>query len=286
MGSNKFNAILAGILAVAASSTVRAADLLPPPPMMPEPVEFGGDWYLRGDVGVGMLNFDKTIARDVSSPSVPYNYRKIEDRIGDQVFVGGGIGYQVNSWLRFDVTGEYRTKADWTFTAQDLDSRPVGYNLTKGHFSSAVGLANAYIDLGTWHGITPFIGAGIGVAHHMFDSVSDQGLGAYTGGAAGTAGGFGIGRPKDTTELAWAVHAGVGYDVSHNLKLELAYRYLNMGSAETGVISCLPACPPANLKTAYKLKEVESHDFKIGMRWLLAGPVGYAHEPAPLMRRY
>ena len=63
MGSFKSLA-LAGVFAVAASATALAADMLPPPPPMPYgpapvPVEFGGGWYLRGDVGVGALDFDK-----------------------------------------------------------------------------------------------------------------------------------------------------------------------------------------------------------------------------------
>ena len=31
-------------------------------------------------------------------------------------------------------------------------------------------LANAYVDIGTWHGITPYVGAGIGGAHVKWDT--------------------------------------------------------------------------------------------------------------------
>lgn len=271
---------------VAAPSLVHAADLLPPPPpplLPPPPVEVGGNWYLRGDVGVGILDLRKTIAVDVSSPPIPYKYGAIQDQVGDQAFVGIGVGYQFNPWLRFDVTGEYRSKTDWRFAAEDLSYDTRGsYNLTTGKFSSVVGLANGYVDLGNWYGITPFVGAGVGFAHHMFGSVSDQGLGGY-------AGGFGYGKSKEKTNFAWAAHAGLSYAVTPNLKLELAYRYLNMGDAETGVVSCLPAC---DLKTVYRAKELESHDIKLGMRWMFGAPViaTAAYEPppmmAPLVRKY
>jgi opacity protein-like surface antigen len=269
---------------------VQAADLLPPPPMPmpPPPVEVGGGWYLRGDVGVGLTDLRKTIAADVSSPPMPYDYASIQDTVGDQIFVGAGVGYQFNPWLRFDVTGEYRSQAEWKFLAEDHTggSATGGYNVTSGKFSSVVALANGYIDLGTWYGVTPFVGAGVGVAHHMFGPVMDQGFGTY-------AGGIGHGPEKDKTNFAWAAHAGLSYAVSPNLKLEVAYRYLNMGTAETGVVGCLPSCA---LRTVYKAKDLESQDFKIGMRWMLGGPAiipapaPIAYEPppppAPIVRKY
>jgi opacity protein-like surface antigen len=284
MGSLKVYAGLAGFLAMAASTmTAHAADLLPPPPM-PEPVEFDtSGWYLRGDVGVGLLDFRRTDAFDRSSPPAPYDYARIQDHIGDQVFVGAGVGYQFNSWLRFDVTGEYRTQTDWRFVAEDRTGGAAGgFDLLTGKFSSVVGLANVYFDLGHWYGFTPFIGGGVGVAHHMFGSVTDEGLGLYTGGASGVAGGFGYAAPRDKTNFAWALHAGVGYDVSPNLKLEVAYRYLNMGDVRTGTVACIPGC---GLLTDYRLREVQSHDFKIGMRWMFAEPAP-APEMPPLIRKY
>jgi opacity protein-like surface antigen len=185
---------LARILTLAASVGVpglaHAADLLPPPPppLPPPPVDVGGGWYLRGDVGVGILDLRKTVVEDVSTPPIPYNYSAIQDHVGDQVFVGVGVGYQFNPWLRFDLTGEYRTKAEWRFVAEDLSyGTRGGYNLTAGKFSSVVALANGYVDLGNWYGVTPFIGAGVGFAHHMFGAVTDQGLGTYSGGFGRTA---------------------------------------------------------------------------------------------------
>jgi opacity protein-like surface antigen len=279
MGSFQFKTTIAGLLALASATTAQAADLLPPPPM-PAPVEVGGGWYLRGDVGVGSLDFKGSAAYDRSTPAQPYSYKTSQDTIGDQVFVGAGIGYQLNPWLRFDVTGEYRTAADWRFIAEDKSAGtiPDGYDLLTGKFSTVVGLANAYIDLGNWYGVTPFVGAGVGFAHHMFDSVTDQGLLAYNGG-------YGYGAPKDKTNFAWALHAGLGYDVTPNLKLELAYRYLNMGDAETGTVACLPTCA---IKTSYKVKEIDSQDIKIGMRWMFGGPVAPmpASYGAPIIRKY
>jgi opacity protein-like surface antigen len=294
MGSFQFKTTIAGLLALASATTAHAADLLPPPPM-PAPVEFGGGWYLRGDVGVGSLDFKGTTVTDASTPASPYDLKGIQNSVSDQVFVGAGIGYQLNPWLRFDVTGEYRTKTDWQYTDKGgqvcNDATGIcgyGYNISKGQFSSIVGLANAYFDLGTWYGITPFVGGGVGFAHHMFGNSFDIGAGSSTGAVTGVAGGFGMGPTHDQTSLAWAIHAGLGYDVTPNLKLELAYRYLNMGEAETGRVGCAGTCSSNSFGTIYKLKELESHDIKIGMRWILGGPVAPmpASYGAPIIRKY
>lgn len=287
MGRQTISATLAGCLALALSAgAAQAADLLGPSPSFePGPIaDVGGSWYLRGDVGVGFTDYGKTDIKTLVPGYPTTGYVGRQKELGDQVFLGAGVGYEFSSWLRFDVTGEYRTKSAWRYLEQDKNFGPANYNLTTGKMSSAVGLANAYFDLGTWYGLTPFVGAGVGIAHHMFDGVSDIGQGGY-------AGGIGIAKEKDTTKLAWALHAGLGYFVSPNLKLELAYRYLNMGDARAGTIVCqgtAASCGSPVLQTSYKLRDVDSHDFKIGMRWLLAGPVATAYEPAPppLVRKY
>ncbi|MFG5121222.1 outer membrane protein [Methylorubrum sp. POS3] len=261
----------------------QAADLLPPPPPPPplvETVDFAGGWYLRGDAGWGDLELRRTEAIDVSKPPTPYSYKAIQDKVGSQWFAGGGVGYQVNPWLRFDATGEYRFHAKWHLYAEDTTfPNTNGYNLTKGKFDSVVGLVNGYVELGTFFGVTPFFGAGVGVAHHMFGTANDYGFGAY-------AGGYGTGPAKDKTNFAWAAHAGIAYALSHNVKLELAYRYLNMGDAQTGIVTCGATC----LSTVYRVKEIDSHDVKFGLRYLLGAPAPLPPmdypAPGPLVRKY
>ncbi len=98
----------------ALSTATLAADLPPPlpPPVYRAPVnvEIGG-WYLRGDVGVGMQKFKEFQFNQTNAASGavwPASWRIDQRDIKDTFFVGGGIGYQWNNWLRFDFTGEYR----------------------------------------------------------------------------------------------------------------------------------------------------------------------------------
>lgn len=113
------------------------------------------------------------------------DFEVFHEDIKSTPFFGIGVGYQWNSWLRFDATGEYRGKS--LFIAQDLypggnGTFSVASNDDDGTFlpgtneytadiESWVGLANAYIDLPTVWCITPYVGGGIGVA-----SVSVLGL--------------------------------------------------------------------------------------------------------------
>ena len=91
--------------------------------------------------------------------------------------------------------------------------------------------------------------------------------------------------------FAWALMAGLSYDVTPNLKLDLGYRYLNMGRGTTGTINCL--CGVSF--PGFTIAGMASHDLKIGMRWMLndrpapvmaaAAPMP-APMPAPLVRKY
>jgi len=199
------------------------------------------------------------------------------------MFIGGGVGYAWNSWFRTDVTAEYRSDVKFKAVGSVLappTSAPNGrcFDLYDGDHNAIVVLANAYIDFGTWWCLTPFIGAGVGGAWHRTASVSDIGL------IAGGSSAFGITREDHSnTSFAWAVHAGVAYTVSPNFKVEFAYRYLNMGSADTSEVLCgASGCGVNNGPRAfYTLRDITSSDFKLGLRWML----NYEPPPPPLMRR-
>ena len=149
-----------------------------------------------------------------------------------------------------------------------------------------MGSANGYVDLGTWCGFTPYLGGGVGTAFHQVSGFTDIGAGT-------AAGGFGTAKDKNTTSLAWAAQAGVSYNVTPNFKVDVGYRYIDMGSAKSGTVVCenSPDCAGAT----YKVKDITSHDVKIGVRYLLGGavaaplpPLAPAYEPAPgpLVRKY
>jgi len=258
------------------SSVAFAADMpsiAPPPPMdyAPPPVEDFGEWYLRGDIGfsnqrVERLNNVLDVGNATSVQSLNFNTAG---------FYGLGVGYRVNNWFRADVTGEYRGNSQ--FFGTDRITYPGGigtdtYHATKNDW---VVLANAYVDLGTWWCITPFIGAGVGGARVAINGFTDQSIGA------GALPGLAFGDSVSKWNLAWAVHAGLAYKVAPNFTVELAYRYLDMGDGLTGDLRSFDGIN--NVNNPMTFKNVTSHDLKLGVRWNLESPPVYV--PPPLMRK-
>jgi opacity protein-like surface antigen len=251
-----------------------AADMpqLPPPqvvPMiMPAPVEVESAWYLRGDIGVG--NMQSTSIDYLPNPlNNPSNFTIQSVSLQDQVLFLVGVGYEFNNWLRFDATAEYRNKDSFVFWGGYTTACPNPFaqclDVYNGYISSWVFLANAYVDLFTWCGFTPFVGLGVGTAANTLAGFSDVGI--PTGGA-------GLGQNTTDWNLAWAIHAGFSYKINENLRLELAYRFLNMGSVEAP-INCIGGCNP----DSYRFHSLESQDLMLGFRWMFgAGPV-YVNQP-------
>jgi opacity protein-like surface antigen len=249
--------LMGAAAAALVSGTAFAADMpqpMPQPQMTYQPViveQPAGAWYLRGYVGVGITN--DVDFQYLQNPLNNSNFAIRHASLGDTTFFGGGIGYEYNNWLRFDVTAEYRTRtAVNAFGTYTLGGATFGdqYN---GFLRSTVFLANAYVDLGTWNCLTPFVGVGVGGAWNQFADLTDVGIGTS---------GNGIGRNSSQMNFAWALHAGLAYNVTQNLALEFAYRYLNYGSV-TDTIDCQGGCNP----DSYKLNNLVSQDFMLGMRW-------------------
>ena len=98
-------------------------------------------------------------------------------------FFGLGVGYKFNDWFRADVTGEYRGKANFHGSdTRAYSTAAQGVDNYSGSKSEWVFLANAYVDLGTWWCVTPYIGAGIGMANVRMIGFRDDGI-AFIGGA-------------------------------------------------------------------------------------------------------
>lgn len=287
MGSLKTFA-LSGVLALGASAAAHAADLAYAPPPPPEPLGLKGTIssgiYLRGDIGVGVESISKYSQDD----TVQFGGSFFGAAKSNATFFGGvGIGYRFNNWLRADITGEYRGAGQ--IGVNDIVYNPFNNgnqtNTYKGNLTSLVTLFNGYIDLGTWNCLTPYIGGGIGFANNRIEGLTDQGvlLGNFVGSTLGTA------SSGSKTGLAWALMAGVGYEVNKNLTLEFGYRYLNLGDARSGRI--MNAFNSENY-APLKAKDIDSHDFRIGMRWNFGDPnccgtpepVAYA--PQPTVRKY
>jgi opacity protein-like surface antigen len=269
----------AGLFALLATAASAADMPYPQPPIYAPPIEeySASGWYLRGDIGMTNQSVGKMHQRleDVVSETFDYRSKSFD---ASPLF-GLGIGYQWNNWLRFDVTGEYRSRANLHATAFGNQGSVDDFHGSKSEFTA---LANAYLDLGTWYHLTPFVGAGVGVSYNRIHDFYDM---CAAGGCAGqiTAVADGTGTKLS---FAWAVHAGLSYQVTPCLSIELAYRYINLGDAQSGYFHNVnPAFSIA--PGPFQFKDLTSHDLKLGVRFLLDQPVQPAQPIMlpPLMRR-
>ena len=257
------------------SSAANAADMPQLTPPMDLPIEdFAGGWYLRGDIGMSNQRV-KSLFNVLYDTATSVN--TVHKDFDSAPLFGLGIGYQFNNWMRVDVTGEYRGKAN--FHGYDI-VQSGGNTLTdeyRGSKSEWLFLANAYVDLGTWYSFTPFIGAGIGASRNTISSFLDVCTTCAGGGVAS-------GGEASKWNFAWALHAGVSYKVTQNLSLEFAYRYVSLGDALSGDIVTYLGGNTTN--NPMHFRDITSHDLKFGVRWLLDAPAPMQPMmPPPLMRR-
>lgn len=310
--------ILAGGAVLALTCAAAAADLLPPapamePPASPAPVEFSG-WYLRGDLGIGMSAIAPNIVQtpDPIASAAPGYFlgTPTDGSYNNSISAAGmfdvGLGYQVNNWFRFDVTGEYRGGSN--FQSLFVINAPGNQCLTnpcgaganptqlsdfyRGDISSMVGLVNGYVDMGTWYGITPYVGAGVGVARNTLFGLTDEAQISYTSSTGDITSGPAGGYAKDSSKwnFAWALMAGLDFNVTQNLKLELGYRYLDLGKFGSGQMNCLNgtgggggfACTESPIASK---NDMAFNDFRLGLRWMIGEEPAFAPE-APLVRKY
>jgi opacity protein-like surface antigen len=262
------------------SSMAFAADLAiaPPPMSYAPPVDFAG-WYLRGDIGMSNQSFGSLHSRliDAVNTNFPGSLQNHGFGFDSSTTFDIGVGYQFNNWFRVDITGEWRGKANLhgsqnlpSGSAFALANQQVGVDNYSGSKSEAVFMANAYIDLGTWWCVTPFIGAGIGTSYNRISGFRDDGF-TFTNGVLSNSTFYGDDAGK--WNFAWAVYAGLSYQVTHNVSIELAYRYISLGNGMTGPTRAFDGSVVAD---PFILKNITSNDIKLGVRWSLESAPVYA----------
>ena len=256
--------IFGGLLALV-TSAAGAADILPPAPSL-DSADLRGRFeletgaYVRADVSLGWArarNATSTFANPVS------DFRLDSTRFSHAPVTGLGFGYQLNGFLRADLTVEQRGSARYTASGSYADVPTCGgarcSDAYAGGIRSTLVMANAYGEVGSWFDVTPFVGLGLGFARNAFEPVSmPAGNGHSLGQSAGAT----------QTRLAFAAMAGLAYEVTPQVKVETSYRYLNMGAAQSGVITCASAAGACVGQT--QRIGLAAHDLRIGLRYALS----------------
>lgn len=293
--------IATALLGALIAPATQAADFpaIQPQQLVEEgPVEWGSNWYLRGDVGW----------QNVQVPAITGNFA---NKFNWNDIVSGGIGggYQFNEWIRADITLDrsvFRRNGAvgqlWCpYSAVGLVDQATGNKVgifadptntctqyAKATLNSTRVMANAYVDLFHLYGFTPYVGAGVGLTYNQVSTSlnyyrnSDGGLWApdltlpsgqvplwiYNETPVRA---FPIQIPfaptnwntwsqRKSWQFAWNLMAGVSYDVADSLKIDVGYRYLNAGK-----YTSLPSWPYGG---GVSSKDITSHELRVGFRLL------------------
>ena len=206
------------------------------------PVEIGSGWYLRGDVGYvfesNVDGVDYTAFDGVADVSASFASASIDTDFA----WGGGFGYRFTDYFRADATVDgYRADFNGsTSSAETCPGLPDDDTTCRSENSSEVSavsvMANGYIDLGTYVGFTPYVGAGAGMSYLSWDDLNDTTY-CVPGGADLCVPPVGaVGSTSHTGENGWrftyALMAGVAYDISKNFKLDVGYKYRSIDGGD------------------------------------------------------
>jgi opacity protein-like surface antigen len=299
-----------------------AADLIgtaPPPsaPMVQGPTTFevGSNWYIRGDLGISFDDAPTVSLSSLSTPSVGFVGTPYATSTGTvwstTNFTGGlGAGYRFNDYLRFDATWDYLTGpggARQTAVICPYGLTPgaksggavLGYLYNTSNTCNATTdlkqynntfLANAYVDLGTYSGFTPYVGGGVGFNMNVasgslnaYETANGLPYGADLSPADGakipqvwvgpngnpispqpnvafTTQNWGRSLTSTTYTFAWAVSGGLGYQLNPSTTIDIGYRYLNSGEITRLV----------NPQTGLTIKQNNaSQQLRVGIRYVL-----------------
>jgi opacity protein-like surface antigen len=181
-------------------------------------------WYLEIEGGVGIFTPHDTFGGFEASAA---DLRSSLWGAGGPI-VGARFGYQFTPMLRADLSFHYMS---FTLTGFFDEIGCAGSGECTANATRAarafVEMANGYVDLGPLLGqrlarFRPYLTAGVGAAQ---DSLGANCLSCSFSGANGS---------KTTDHLAWAVGAGMRVNLFEELKLDVAYRFYDLGRFQAG----------------------------------------------------
>jgi opacity protein-like surface antigen len=253
-----------------------------------------GPCYFRGDLGYSwsrspsaswpVSSFTRTYDGADLATSTTYtdsNFTYLGDTVSETSMSNswfGGVGLGCSSGSRgirgevmLNQTGSRNftgTPLNFTFTevftAPNPNPPPAFVDPIHASVKSTTLMFNGYKDLGTFGGITPYLGAGVGVAYNKMGDVSFTGNPYLVNTIEGAS----------RVSLAWSLMAGVGYQISDRAILDIGYRYMDYGKAESGRIDSAGQVNPA-----VKINDLSAHEFKVGLRYHFGSSDSTVYQP-------
>ena len=142
-----------------------------------------------------------------------------------QTVLGLAVGYDFKPVydvpLRAEFEYAWRGKKEMFNSALEVDANVSGNEKFKVGAQSF--FVNAYFDIHNSSPVTPYIGAGLGLASVSADYQASLSDGTNEGG-------FGFNKTK--TNFAWNIGAGAAWKISDMISLDLGYRYADFGKVK------------------------------------------------------
>ncbi|MBB8823103.1 porin family protein [Escherichia coli] len=212
-------------------------------------------FYLTGKAGASVvsLSHQRFLSGNEEETS---KYKGGDDH--DTVF-SGGIAAGYDFYPQFSIP--VRTELEF-YARGNADTK---YNLYKddwsrGDLKNEVSvntlMLNAYYDFRNDSAFTPWVSAGIGYAriHQKTTGISTWDYGY------GSSGRESLSRSGSADNFAWSLGAGIRYDVTPDIALDLSYRYLDAGDSSVSYKD--------EWGDKYKSEvDVKSHDIMLGVTY-------------------
>lgn len=273
-----FAAMAAGVGPAVAADIIDPPIVEAPPAVVYESESYGG-WYLRGDIDYHASRFHGanyiTYGVNAFGNSVPGTGKFDFGNLKGAFSLGVGAGYQINKYLRADVTADWWFKSKFSGQTSGFCGGAPCQSSDSSSYSALLLLANAYADLGTYKGITPYVGVGIGGAHVKWDDLRNTIAGVTT-----------VHAGAKNMRFAWALMAGASYCLTNRLKLDVGYRYSRISGGRMFELAPLvgPGAGPGFDKG------ISVHEGRAGLRYQFGGSTGceepVAYEPEPVVPIY
>lgn len=225
----------------ASGSDGQAPELVHDEDILPEDTSRAG-FYVRGDIGAALF-----AAPTARLPAPVGRFRS--PSIDPSVTFGAGLGYDFGGFLRTDVTLDAVGSAAFSARSACAGCAGGGFTRERADVSALAALLNAYVE---FDGVVrPYVGGGIGVSRIEATDWRTTRPDGRTGK-----------RPDaEGWNFAWALAGGVGFDVADTVTLDAGYRYLALGSAETGRTTV-----SGGGSGRAKLEDVAVHQVRLGVR--------------------
>ena len=271
-----FRPVVAAALFAFAGAPAFAADYVEPAPL-PEPLPAYGGWYIRGDLDYHWSDFRgaeyTTYGVTCCGEPLPGTGSFDSGELDGAFSLGAGVGYQINDYLRTDLTVDYWFGDDFDGSTTGFCGAVLCTSTDSSSMSAWLLLANAYVDLGTYYGFTPYLGAGIGGARVQWDDLTNTVAGVTT-----------VHDGDENWRFAWAVMAGTSYCLTDALKLDVGYRFSHING---GQMFDLAPNGPGGAGPGYD-DGFNTHEARAGLRYDFGNngcvPPPPAYEPPPVYK--